>query len=66
MLGCSLVKVHLLRVQVSVLHEELEKARERIAQLEGENGGSHPGTYVDGVSLAMPLVVVVGYLQLIL
>lgn len=56
MLGCSLVKVHLPRVQVSVLHEKLEKAREKIAQLEGENGGSHPGTYVGGVSLATCLL----------
>ena len=37
---------HLCWVQVSVLHEELERARERIAQLEEENRGNYPGMYV--------------------
>ena len=34
------------RLQISVLNEELEKARERIAQLEEENRCNHLGTYV--------------------
>ena len=38
--------IHLCWVQVSVLHEELERARERIAQLEEENRGNYPGMYV--------------------
>ena len=39
-------------VQVSALHEELEKARERIAQLE-EGRGDQPGTYIHTVGVCV-------------